>query len=407
MPTGDAASGCSLALMTRVLIVDDHDVNLDLLRTVLQGHGFEVDQARDGAEALAQARRAVPDLVISDLLMPVMDGYTLLREWRADAALAPVPFIVYTATYSEPQDQKLALDLGADAYLIKTTEWDVLLARVREILAKARHSKATAPRPVSEAASQLKEYSQVLIHKLEEKSVQLSQSNRELEQANARLQQLSQRLLAVQEEERATIARELHDEIGQSLTAIKLAAQWLSRRVGAAEATKLSDCIALADGALAQVRSLALELRPPQLDQLGLTAALRDLTERMAASAAFAAQFIADTEEVAPGYAQATAAFRVVQEALTNIARHAAASRVTVELRRRDGELTVRVSDDGRSFDPDAARARSIKGGSMGLLGMQERVNLAGGWLRIDSAPGRGTHIEAGFPIDRTTAVTA
>jgi DNA-binding response OmpR family regulator len=200
--------------MARVLVVDDHDVNLELLRTVLQGHGFEVDQARDGAEALSRARQAIPDLVISDLLMPVMDGYTLLREWRADASLAAVPFIVYTATYSEPQDQKLALDLGADAYLIKTTEWDVLMARIREALTEARRRLAPGPRPVSEAASQLKEYGQVLIHKLEEKSVQLSQSNRELEQANARLQQLSHRLLAVQEEERAAIARELHDEIG-------------------------------------------------------------------------------------------------------------------------------------------------------------------------------------------------
>jgi two-component system sensor histidine kinase UhpB len=221
-----------------------------------------------------------------------------------------------------------------------------------------------------------------------------------LELANLGLQQLSQRLLEVQEAERAAIARELHDEIGQALTAIKLAAQWLARRNIGPDAVKLADCITLADGALAQVRSLALELRPPQLDQLGLTAALRDLTERMAASAGFEAYFQADSCEVAPGYAQATAAFRVAQEALTNVMRHAGATRVTVELCRRDDDLVVVVSDDGRSFDPEIARMKAVKGASMGLLGMQERVTLAGGWLRIESQPGQGTRVEAGFPID-------
>ncbi len=143
-------------------------------------------------------------------------------------------------------------------------------------------------------------------------------------------------------------------------------------------------------------------MRPPQLDQLDLTAALRDLTKRIAACAGFAIRFVADAEEVAPGYAQATAAFRVTQEALTNVAHHAAASQVTVELCRKDGELTVCIRDDGRAFDLQAARSRAIKGGSMGLIGMQERVNLAGGWLRIESTLGTGTQIEAGFPIDRS-----
>jgi signal transduction histidine kinase len=97
---------------------------------------------------------------------------------------------------------------------------------------------------------------------------------------------------------------------------------------------KLDDCIAIADGALAQIRSLALELRPPQLDQLGLTAALRDLTERMAATAGLEAHFLADMHEVTSGDAQSTSAFRVAQEAVTNVVRHSGASQLTVELRR-------------------------------------------------------------------------
>jgi len=386
--------------MKRVLIVDDYEVNLYLLRTVLQGHDFVVDEAHDGEEALARARQSIPDLVISDLLMPAMDGYSLLREWRADARLRDVPFIVYTATYSEPQDRKLALTLGADAYLLKSTEPAELIARIREVLASATRAAEPAGEQGAESDSQMKQYSEVLIRKLEHKMLQVQGANCELQTANLRLQQLSQRLLEVQEAERAEIARELHDEIGQALTAIKLNAQWLSRRVTGPESVKLADCIKLADGALTQVRSRTLELRPPQLDQLGLTAALRDLTERMAGSAGLESQFIAESEDVAPGYAQATAAFRVAQEALTNVVRHAGATQVVVEVSRHDRELVVVVRDDGRAFDFDAARARAIKGGSMGLLGMQERVNLAGGRLLVDSQPGKGTRVEAGFPID-------
>jgi signal transduction histidine kinase len=380
--------------VSRVLIVDDNEVNLYLLRTVLEGYGFEVDEAGDGEQALEAASLALPDLVISDLLMPVMDGYTLLRRWRADARFRRIPFIVYTATYSEPQDRKLALELGADAYILKATEVDELIARVRETLASStRREPERAGTAPADSEVRLKEYNEVLIHKLEAKSL-------ELQQANLRLRQLSQRLMAVQEAERAAIARELHDEIGQALTAIKFNAQWLARRITGPESLKLTDCIELADRTLSQVRGLALELRPPQLDQLGLTAALRDLTERMSASASLQAQFAADSLEVAPGYAQATAAFRVAQEALTNVVRHAAADQVTVELRRRGVELVVTVTDNGRAFDLEEALTGAVKGRSMGLLGMQERVKLAGGWLKIESQPGQGTRVKAGFPVD-------
>ncbi len=101
--------------MTRVLVVDDKPENLDLLRALLQGHGHQVEEARHGAEALVKARQAPPELIVSDLLMPVMDGYTLLRQWKADPRLKPIPFVVYTATYTDPKDEQLALDLGADA----------------------------------------------------------------------------------------------------------------------------------------------------------------------------------------------------------------------------------------------------------------------------------------------------
>ncbi len=122
--------------MIRVLIVDDKQENLYLLRALLQGHGCVVDEARHGAEALTRARETPPHLIISDLLMPVMDGYTLLRQWKADERLQTIPFVVYTATYTEPKDERLALDLGADAFIIKPVEPEPFMARIQEVLAK-------------------------------------------------------------------------------------------------------------------------------------------------------------------------------------------------------------------------------------------------------------------------------
>ena len=117
--------------MIRVMIVDDKPENLYLLGALLRGHACVVDEARHGAEALTKARHTPPDLIVSDLLMPVMDGYTLLRRWKADARLKSIPFVVYTATYTEPKDERLALDLGADAFILKPAEPDEFIARIQ------------------------------------------------------------------------------------------------------------------------------------------------------------------------------------------------------------------------------------------------------------------------------------
>jgi PAS domain S-box-containing protein len=165
--------------MKRVLIVDDKEENLYYLTALLTANGCEVVSARHGAEALVKARQAPPALVISDLLMPVMDGYTLLRHWKADAMLRHAPFIVYTATYTEPEDEKLALDLGADAFILKPAEPEDFLARLREVEA---NEKAAVPahQPMGDEGERLREYSETLIRKLEQKTLELEESNRSL-----------------------------------------------------------------------------------------------------------------------------------------------------------------------------------------------------------------------------------
>jgi PAS domain S-box-containing protein len=163
--------------MKRALVVDDKEENCEFLSALLRGHGYAVVAAKHGAEALTLARQQAPDIVISDLLMPVMDGYTLLRHWKLDDQLTTIPFVVYTATYTEREDELLALNLGADAFLLKPLEPDELMARLRGV--ETRPPKQVIVREGGESGL-LSEYNRTLIRKLEQKTIQLEAANRAL-----------------------------------------------------------------------------------------------------------------------------------------------------------------------------------------------------------------------------------
>jgi two-component system, NarL family, sensor histidine kinase UhpB len=202
---------------------------------------------------------------------------------------------------------------------------------------------------------------------------------------------LSRKLIEAQEAERRAVARELHDDFGQVLTALKLNLQRRDRDD--------AESIALVDGAIARMRELAQDLRPPLLDEFGLEASLGWYVEREAKRAGLAFHLSLAALTARPPAAVETTCFRVAQEALTNVIRHARARVVTVELGQSAGELRLVVRDDGRGFDVAAARKRAIHGGSQGLLSMQERVALAGGELAIDSRERHGTTIRARLPV--------
>ncbi len=229
----------------------------------------------------------------------------------------------------------------------------------------------------------------------------LEQRAAERQQAEETLQILSRQLLEAQENERRHIARELHDEIGQALTAVKINLQTAQRTPDVLTAS-LQESISIVDRTLQQVRTLSLDLRPALLDDLGLVAALRWYVDRQAQRAGFVAQFVADPLETRPRPDLETACFRVAQEALTNVARHARAQQVRVELRQRDAELHLLIRDDGKGFDVRAAQERATQGASMGLLGMQERVWLVGGQIDIASAPAEGTEVRVRFPLQNS-----
>lgn len=222
-------------------------------------------------------------------------------------------------------------------------------------------------------------------------SIARARATAELRDKREELRTLSRKLIEAQEQERRAIARELHDDFGQVLTALRLSIQRRS--------SDASENLALVDGAIARMRDLAQDLRPPQLDALGLEACLRWYATREAERAGLSLTLAIEPLPTAPPAAVAITCFRVVQEALTNVIRHARARHVTIELRARGDQLELVVADDGAGFDAAGARHRAVRGESQGLLGMEERVSLLAGELRIDSAPGRGTAVRVRLPL--------
>jgi signal transduction histidine kinase len=218
-----------------------------------------------------------------------------------------------------------------------------------------------------------------------------------LRESADRLQHLSRRLLEVQEEERRHLARELHDEFGQILATIALHLHVAKRSAGPAAKSALDESMALLQRAGDQVRSLALELRPALLETAGLDATLRWLAEQHTQQTGIATQVVGSLNGVSG--AVAIACFRVTQEALTNVVRHARAQRVWIELSQSDSVLQLVIRDDGVGFDVTSALDQSAARDHLGLLGMRERVQILGGSLEVDSGPGRGTRLRVTFPL--------
>ena len=220
-----------------------------------------------------------------------------------------------------------------------------------------------------------------------------------------KLQVLSRRLVEAQETERKNIARELHDEIGQALTVMQLNLQALLQSPGTRTlVSRLKESLEVVDHVLEQVHDISFNLRPLILDDLGLEPALRWFTKRQAALVGLQAWFHADPLKHRLNLVIETECFRVAQEALTNVTRHAQAKTVSVELRKEAGKLHLRVRDDGIGFDVGAVREGAVRGASLGLLSMEERTALAGGGLEFKSVPKKGTEVHAWFPLKWKTA---
>ena len=350
----------------RVLILEDEPADAELELAALAEGGFRceatVADGRHGFEALFAPGRF--DLVIADYRLPDYTGLEALEHVRRHDAL--LPFVLVSGALGEERAVE-ALRAGATDYVLK-------------------HGLARLASAVRRALDERREHERHLA------------TRRALEGSEVRLRALSRRLLEVQEEERARLARDLHDDIGQALTALKIQLESLARGAGPL-ASRVLECVETTRHTLERVRQLSLSLRPLQLDDLGLVAAVRSYLDRQATIGALTPHFEAvDAPQEVPPEVE-TACFRVAQEAITNVLRHARAKNLWVRLFTAGGRLALSVRDDGVGFDPEAARRRGAAGASLGLIGMEERVALASGTLELRSAAAQGTVLLATFAL--------
>ena len=234
----------------------------------------------------------------------------------------------------------------------------------------------------------------------DELELRVQERTQALVDSNERLRELSHRLMNVQETERRQIAHDLHDEIGQSLTAMKLDLREADSLLKhGPTASLLTDSLNILDGVIRQVRNLALDLRPSLLDELGLVPALKWYIKRQGERAGWETEYSAHvSHNHLPPEVEITC-FRIVQEALTNIVRHAEATHVRVTLEQKGDRLTLDIEDNGKGFNIEQAKARARSGISIGLLGMEERARWVGGELTITSSPKTGTRFTARLPL--------
>jgi len=353
-------------LAAKILIVDDQPANVRVLSRLLTEAGYsQVTSTMNPSEVRALYGRNDYDLILLDLQMPVMDGFAVMEELQTNGVKSYVPVIVLTV---EPNYKLRALQAGAKDFISKPFDLVEVKTRVRNMLEV-----------------------RMLYRNLE-------RQNRLLEQAvhdrTTELRELAGYLITAREDEKAHLARELHDELGSLLTAAKLN---LARLRGTlfedpATADRLKQVNQHLDEGISLKRRIVEDLRPSSLATFGLTISLANLCAEVGARLNLTIKVEFDEVRLMPdGH---LAIYRLVQEALNNVCKHAKATRVRVSVKSEPIQVRVQIEDDGIGFDPSQP-----KSAAHGIAGMRFRIEQLDGRMSVASSPGAGTLLEAIMPV--------
>lgn len=356
--------------LPNLLIVDDTEANLVLLGAVTSRMELNLIKANSGIEALEKTKGVELALAIIDVRMPIIDGFELARKLNESRSDSKVPIIFLTANYD--RDAVEGYDSGAVDYLYKPLHSRILQSKIKVFL-------------------DLFNQKQKIIRNTE----LLKESSDELKKSLEQLHSLAKYTEKAREYERKSIARELHDDLGQALTAVKIDLGIIRHNVEEANVLlKIDKLSTLVGNTIKTVQRLTSQLRPEIIDDLGLEAAIDWYTKEFGLRNGV--KISLDIESGIPiSPDNSITLFRIMQESLTNIARHSCASQVKIRLSCFENSINFRISDNGVGI-PDA-KLSSKK--SFGLIGMRERAITLGGTFEIGSESGTGTVVNLNFPV--------
>jgi signal transduction histidine kinase len=369
----------------RILVIDDEPANTRILERLLENAGYtEVRATNDPLEGMALCETWTPDLLLLDLHMPEVDGYVILRQVAEPERGVSRPLVVVLTADVTRVARERALGLGATDFLTKPFDHLEALLRIHNHLATRRLELDIA------------EHAALLETRVAERTAELQQSMDRLRETLEERRVLAVRLVTAQEEERRRIAADIHDDTIQTMVAVGIRLELLMRQLTNADLRAEMDTLrATVSAAMTGLRHLLFELRPASLERAGLVAALEEYLDQTAIVGGPAYRLEAAMRSE-PVQEERIVLYRIAQEALVNVRKHAAAKAVSVVLA-DDGEgVRLEVRDDGRGF---AAGTVAEQRGHLGLPSMRERAELAGGWCRIESAPGAGTTVRAWIPL--------
>lgn len=349
------------ASKAKILVVDDEPKSLYALQELLAALGQDLMIAHSGEEALKLALKHDFAVILLDVRMPGIDGFETAKMIRGRERSKQTPIIFLTAQADEMNSMFRGYAVGAVDYLMKPVVPEVLKSKVAIF-------------------------------------VELHMKSERLRESEDKLRRLAAHLISVREEERAHIAREIHDELGQVLTGIKMEVGWLAKRLKEPALLEKTDSMSkLIDSTIQTVRKIATGLRPEMLDDMGLIAAVGWQAKDFQKRTGIRCRPKLPPEGTKLDLDISTTAFRIFQEILTNVARHSRATRVDIELTVTEELLKLEVADNGVGIASSDLNGRK----SLGLLGMRERALLFGGEVGITGTPGHGTSVSVQIPIRR------